>query len=113
MNGSPPLQPYCMYYVCVLRPLADSEQLPTRTHRSAEVLKSPGGDGDGETITPEPKKKTRKDKKEKKKVKDKERTASFNTTLDALSFSLTPAYMPATPQKQKSKSRSFVLEAGD
>ena len=82
--------PYSLvYYVCVLRPLADSEQLPTRTHRSAEVLKSPGGDGDGETITPEPKKKTRKDKKEKKKVKDKERTASFNTTLDALSFSLT------------------------
>ncbi|XP_031430752.1 AP-3 complex subunit delta-1 isoform X1 [Clupea harengus] len=58
------------------KPLADSEQLPTRTHRSAEVLKSPGGDGDGETITPEPKKKTRKDKKEKKKVKDKERTRS-------------------------------------
>ncbi|XP_048107635.1 AP-3 complex subunit delta-1 isoform X4 [Alosa alosa] len=58
------------------KPLTDSEKLPTRTHRSADVLKSPGGDGDGVSITGEPKKKTRKEKKEKKKAKDKERMRS-------------------------------------
>ncbi|XP_063056687.1 AP-3 complex subunit delta-1 isoform X7 [Engraulis encrasicolus] len=57
------------------RPLADSEKLPARTHRSAESLKSPAGDRD-ETVTPEPKKKIRKEKKEKKKVKDKEKIRS-------------------------------------
>lgn len=68
--------------------MADSEKLPTRTHRSADVLKSPGGDGDGEIITGETKKKTRKEKKEKKKVKDKDRIVRFCNVVEGFSFSL-------------------------
>lgn len=62
--------------MCPSRPLADSEKLPVRTHRS-EALKSPGGDGDGESISQEPKKRSNKEKKEKKKDKDKDRKVQF------------------------------------
>uniref|UniRef100_A0A8B9HN84 AP-3 complex subunit delta-1 n=1 Tax=Astyanax mexicanus TaxID=7994 RepID=A0A8B9HN84_ASTMX len=54
------------------KPLADSEKLPVRTHRS-EALKSPGEEGDGEQIPQETKKRSSKEKKEKKKDKDKDR----------------------------------------
>ena len=54
------------------RPLADTEKLPVRTHRS-EALKSPGEDGDVESVPQEPKKRSSKEKKEKKKDKDKDR----------------------------------------
>ena len=54
------------------RPLADSEKLPVRSHRAAEVLKSPTEDVDAErtVVSQEPKKKSSKEKKEKKKDKD-------------------------------------------
>uniref|UniRef100_A0A3B4E6K5 AP-3 complex subunit delta n=1 Tax=Pygocentrus nattereri TaxID=42514 RepID=A0A3B4E6K5_PYGNA len=54
------------------KPLADTEKLPVRTHRS-EPLKSPGEDGDVESVPQEPKKRSSKEKKEKKKDKDKDR----------------------------------------
>ncbi|XP_036442690.1 AP-3 complex subunit delta-1 isoform X4 [Colossoma macropomum] len=54
------------------KPLADTEKLPVRTHRS-EALKSPGEDGDVESVPQEPKKRSSKEKKEKKKDKDKDR----------------------------------------
>ncbi|XP_049321811.1 AP-3 complex subunit delta-1 isoform X4 [Astyanax mexicanus] len=57
------------------RPLADSEKLPVRTHRS-EALKSPVEEGDGEQIPQETKKRSSKEKKEKKKDKDKDRKKS-------------------------------------
>ncbi|XP_017557776.1 AP-3 complex subunit delta-1 isoform X4 [Pygocentrus nattereri] len=57
------------------RPLADTEKLPVRTHRS-EPLKSPGEDGDVESVPQEPKKRSSKEKKEKKKDKDKDRKKS-------------------------------------
>lgn len=56
------------------RPLADSEKLPVRSHRAAEVLKSPAQDGDAESAaSQEPKKKSSKEKREKKKDKDRDR----------------------------------------
>ncbi|XP_036442688.1 AP-3 complex subunit delta-1 isoform X2 [Colossoma macropomum] len=57
------------------KPLADTEKLPVRTHRS-EALKSPGEDGDVESVPQEPKKRSSKEKKEKKKDKDKDRKKS-------------------------------------
>lgn len=61
-------------YLCLSRPLADSEKLPVRSHRAAEALKSPTEDGDAENATPqEPKKKTSKEKREKKKDKERDR----------------------------------------
>uniref|UniRef100_A0A8D0AAQ2 AP-3 complex subunit delta-1 n=1 Tax=Sander lucioperca TaxID=283035 RepID=A0A8D0AAQ2_SANLU len=59
------------------RPLADSEKLPVRSHRAAEVLKSPAQDGDAESAaSQEPKKKSSKEKREKKKDKDRDRKKS-------------------------------------
>uniref|UniRef100_A0A1A8HDF1 AP-3 complex subunit delta-1 n=2 Tax=Nothobranchius korthausae TaxID=1143690 RepID=A0A1A8HDF1_9TELE len=59
------------------RPLADSEKLPVRSHRAAEVLKSPAEDEEGENVSSlEPKKKSSKEKREKKKDKDKDRKKS-------------------------------------
>uniref|UniRef100_A0A8D0ACH0 AP-3 complex subunit delta n=1 Tax=Sander lucioperca TaxID=283035 RepID=A0A8D0ACH0_SANLU len=56
------------------KPLADSEKLPVRSHRAAEVLKSPAQDGDAESAaSQEPKKKSSKEKREKKKDKDRDR----------------------------------------
>ena len=57
----------------MLRPLADSEKLPVRSHRAAEALKSPAEDGETENASQEPKKKSSKEKKEKKKDKDRDR----------------------------------------
>ncbi|KAI4888674.1 hypothetical protein NFI96_016830 [Prochilodus magdalenae] len=57
------------------KPLADSEKLPVRTHRS-EAAKSPGEDGDVEHVPQESKKRSSKEKKEKKKDKDKDRKKS-------------------------------------
>ncbi|XP_034035655.1 AP-3 complex subunit delta-1 isoform X4 [Thalassophryne amazonica] len=57
------------------RPLADSEKILVRSHRPAEVPKSPMEDGDAESgISQEPKKKSSKEKREKKKDKDRKRT---------------------------------------
>lgn len=53
-----------------VRPLADSEKLPVRSHRAAEAPKSPVEDGDG--APQEPKKKSSKEKREKK-DKDRDR----------------------------------------
>ncbi|XP_053701715.1 AP-3 complex subunit delta-1 isoform X5 [Synchiropus splendidus] len=59
------------------RPLADSEKLPVRAHRPAEVLKSPAEDEEAESgMSQEPKKKSTKDKREKKKDKDRDRKKS-------------------------------------
>ncbi|KAM8890493.1 AP-3 complex subunit delta-1 isoform 2-T2 [Synchiropus picturatus] len=59
------------------RPLADSEKLPVRAHRPAEVLKSPAEDEEAESgMSQEPKKKSSKDKREKKKDKDRDRKKS-------------------------------------
>ncbi|KAA8589955.1 hypothetical protein FQN60_013320 [Etheostoma spectabile] len=59
------------------RPLADSEKLPVRSHRAAEVLKSPAQDGDAESaVSQETKKKSSKEKREKKKDKDRDRKKS-------------------------------------
>ncbi|XP_066503330.1 AP-3 complex subunit delta-1 isoform X2 [Hoplias malabaricus] len=55
------------------KPLADSEKLPVRTHRS-EALKSPGEDGDVESVQQEPRKRSSKEKKEKKKDKDRKKS---------------------------------------
>ncbi|TNN59664.1 AP-3 complex subunit delta-1 [Liparis tanakae] len=64
------------------KPLADSEKLPVRSHRAAEVLKSPAEDGDGHSpASQEPKKKSSKEKREKKKDKDGDRKEA--TTLAA------------------------------
>ncbi|KAM9797241.1 AP-3 complex subunit delta-1 isoform X2 [Syngnathus typhle] len=52
------------------RPLADSEKLPVRSHRPADVLKSP--DGDTESTSQEVKRSS-KEKKEKKKDKERDR----------------------------------------
>lgn len=60
---------YLLHFVCV-RPLADNEKLPVRSHRAAEPPKSPAEDGD--TVSQEPKKKSSKEKREKK-DKDRER----------------------------------------
>ncbi|KAM9797246.1 AP-3 complex subunit delta-1 isoform X8 [Syngnathus typhle] len=55
------------------RPLADSEKLPVRSHRPADVLKSP--DGDTESTSQEVKRSS-KEKKEKKKDKERDRKKS-------------------------------------
>ncbi|KAF7203025.1 transcript variant X5 [Nothobranchius furzeri] len=63
--------------ISMYRPLADSEKLPVRSHRAAEVLKSPAEDEEGENVSSlEPKKKSSKEKREKKKDKDKDRKKS-------------------------------------
>lgn len=54
-----------------VRPLADSEKLPVRSHRAAEAPKSPTEHGDAASL--EPKKKSSKEKREKKKDKDRDR----------------------------------------
>ncbi|KAF3834837.1 hypothetical protein F7725_027395 [Dissostichus mawsoni] len=60
----------------VIRPLADSEKLPVRSHRAADVLKSPTEDVEAErtVVSQEPKKKSSKEKKEKKKDKDRKKS---------------------------------------
>ncbi|KAM9797247.1 AP-3 complex subunit delta-1 isoform 8-T8 [Syngnathus typhle] len=55
------------------KPLADSEKLPVRSHRPADVLKSP--DGDTESTSQEVKRSS-KEKKEKKKDKERDRKKS-------------------------------------
>lgn len=55
------------------KPLADSEKLPVRTHRS-EALKSPGEEGDGEHVPQETKKRSSKEKKKKDKEKDRKKS---------------------------------------
>uniref|UniRef100_A0A8D0ACB6 AP-3 complex subunit delta n=1 Tax=Sander lucioperca TaxID=283035 RepID=A0A8D0ACB6_SANLU len=67
-------QNVCLCHFRLSRPLADSEKLPVRSHRAAEVLKSPAQDGDAESAaSQEPKKKSSKEKREKKKDKDRDR----------------------------------------
>ena len=61
--------------VRVCRPLADSEKLPVRSHRSSEALKTMAEEV--EVVAPqEAKKKGGKEKKEKKKDKEKDRKVS-------------------------------------
>lgn len=59
-----------------VRPLADSEKLPVRSHRAPEAPKSPTEHGDA--ASQEPKKKTSKEKREKKKDKDRDRKVRIN-----------------------------------
>uniref|UniRef100_A0A8C6W0I9 AP-3 complex subunit delta-1 n=1 Tax=Nothobranchius furzeri TaxID=105023 RepID=A0A8C6W0I9_NOTFU len=69
-----PADPHKALDIDLDKPLADSEKLPVRSHRAAEVLKSPAEDEEGENVSSlEPKKKSSKEKREKKKDKDKDR----------------------------------------
>uniref|UniRef100_A0A1A8D570 AP-3 complex subunit delta-1 n=1 Tax=Nothobranchius kadleci TaxID=1051664 RepID=A0A1A8D570_NOTKA len=72
-----PADPHKALDIDLDKPLADSEKLPVRSHRAAEVLKSPAEDEEGENVSSlEPKKKSSKEKREKKKDKDKDRKKS-------------------------------------
>uniref|UniRef100_A0A1A8L6E1 AP-3 complex subunit delta-1 n=1 Tax=Nothobranchius pienaari TaxID=704102 RepID=A0A1A8L6E1_9TELE len=72
-----PADPHKALDIDLDKPLADSEKLPVRSHRAAEVLKSPAEDEEGESVSSlEPKKKSSKEKREKKKDKDKDRKKS-------------------------------------
>lgn len=63
----------CLCGFSLVRPLADNEKLPVRSHRAVEIQKSPVEDGERENATSEePKKKSSKEKKEKK-DKDRDR----------------------------------------
>lgn len=61
----------CTCIFLFVRPLADSEKLPVRSHRATETPKSPTEHGDA--ASQEPKKKSSKEKREKKKDKDRDR----------------------------------------
>lgn len=71
-----PADPHKALDIDLDKPLADNEKLPVRSHRAADVQKSPV-DGEAENSTlQEPKKKSSKEKREKKKDKDRDRKKS-------------------------------------